>query len=97
MDDPSFVIRFPNASRAETLKSCMSPAVQIVDAVFHDTDDVVAHIAAGRTVRLKGIPTIGVMLNKAVDGTMLSACADDFQYNEADANPVCSLYSNRIE
>ncbi len=65
--------------------------------VLNDVTDVVAHMDAGTTVRLTGIPTIGVMLNIDVEGIILNESADDFQYNEAEASPVCSLYSKRME
>ena len=97
MIEPALVTEFPKASRAETLKTFTSPAVQIVTVVLNDVNDVVAHIDAGTTVRMIGIPTIGVMLNIDVEGMMLNERADDFQYNEAEASPVCSLYSKRME
>ena len=97
MIEPPLVTEFPKASRAETLKTFTSPAVQIVGIEFNDVRDVAAQIAAGRTVSLKGMAATGVMVNSAVDGTMPSACADDFQYSDAEASPVCSLYSNFME
>jgi hypothetical protein len=97
MEEPPAGTALSNASRAEMLKTCKSPAVQIVGIEFNDVRDVAAQIAAGRTVSLKGMAATGVMVNSAVDGTMPSACADDFQYSDAEASPVCSLYSNFME
>ena len=97
MEEPPAGTVLPNASRAEILKNCKSPAVQIVGIESNDVSDVVAQIVAGRTVSLKGMAATGVMVNSAVDGTMPSACADDFQYSDAEASPVCSLYSNFME
>ena len=73
MDDPPFPIIFPNASRAKTLNSCMSPAVHIEDVVLNVERDVLAHTDEETTVRLKGIAEMGAALNNAVEGMIANA------------------------